>query len=163
MFTPFFHFQKKLDFAKNLPAFILLISYCCPIQCKTYTVLQEKYFWSSQTFNLPEYVLVNGQHARKPLFSQPLFFNLFPLSPLVVSQFNVFFMKVYSGFLSPEPVPAFLRQQAELVGFHNIMFCLFLLLWNETACCLPAFLASFSVQSFCCCTFSVWGGHYMKQ
>lgn len=54
-------------------------------------------------------------------------------------------------------------RQAEPLGFHYIMFCLFLLFLKETACCLPAFLASFSVYSFCCCTFSVWGGHYMRQ
>lgn len=53
-------------------------------------------------------------------------------------------------------------RQAEPLGFHNKMFCLFLLFWKETDRCLPAFLASFSVHSFCC-TFSVWEGHYMRQ
>lgn len=104
-----------------------------------YTILQEKYFRSLQTFNLPECVLINGEEN---LFSLSLF-NLFPSSPLVVSQFNAFFMKVYSGFLSPEAVPAFLRQAswATRISQHNVLPISSLLERNSLLpSCLPHFL-----------------------
>lgn len=49
--------------------------------------------------------------------------------------------------------------QAKPLGFYNVMSCLFLLFFREKA---YASLVSFSVYLFCC-TWSVWGGHYMRQ
>lgn len=154
----FFPLQKNLYL---LAAFVLLISYCSPF----HPYGEHTQFYRKNTFGVCRLSIYQSGFSSvdKKTFFLLASLTFFHLHLLWYHSFMHFSWRfILASCLQSLFLHSFARQ-AEPLGFHNTMFCPFLLFWKETACCPPTFLISFFVHLFCSCTFSVSEAHYMRQ